>query len=306
MPVRRRAIRGALLVVLLAVASTGLASASGQLDFTDPTGDSGSAPDITAVSVSNADNGQITFRVTVPNRTSIGADDVIAIQIGTDDPDFLAGLRVDGTGWVLAIDQKGPFLLKWTGTDLAEVQPVPKSLSGSFSGDVATISINQADLKPGFPDMSLPIQLQFNAVSVAFQGLIVAAEDYAPAIDSKWSYRLVEPARVVLTNFDADKTVKAGKKLVVLLGGAHAETGLPLSAGRVSCPARLGGKSLRGSGKFVTLELTSPTTGRMITSSSAACSYSVPKGAKGKTIRGSMSVTEGGVTLERSFTTKVR
>jgi hypothetical protein len=304
--VRRRAIRGALLVVLLAAASTGLASASGQMDFTDPAGDSGTAGDITGVSVSNDDNGQITFRITVPNRSSVGPDDVIAIQIGTDDPDFLAGLRSDGTGWVLAIDQQGPFLLKWTGNNLSEVKPAPKSLSGSFSGGVATISINQADLKPGFPDMSLPIELQFNAVTVAFQGLIVADEDYAPAIDSKWSYRLIEPARTVLTNFDADKTVKAGKKFVVLLGAAHAETGLPLSTGRITCPARLAGKALRGTGKFVTLELTSPTTGRKITSSSAACSFTVPKGAKGKLIRGSMSVTEGGVTLKGSFTTKVR
>lgn len=303
---RRRAIRGALLVLLLGAVSAGLASASGQSDFTDPAGDSGTAADITAVSVSNDDTGLITFRVTSPNRTSVGADDVIAIQIGTDDPDFIAGLRSDGTGWVLAIDQQGPFLLKWTGNDLAEVRPAPKSLSGSFSGNVATISINQADLKPGFPDMSLPVELQFNAVTVAFQGLVVADDDYAPAIDKKWSYRILEPARMVLTNFDADKTVKAGKKLVVLLGAAHAETGVPLSTGRVTCPARLGSKALRGNGRFVTLELTSPTTRRMITSSSAACSFNVPNKAKGKTIRGSMSVTDGGVTLKRTFTTKVR
>jgi hypothetical protein len=304
--VRRRAIRGALLVVVLVAASTGLASASGQMDFTDPAGDSGIAPDITALSVSNDDNGQITFRLTVLNRTSVGPDDVIAVQIGTDDPDFLAGLRVDGTGWVLAIDQQGPFLLKWTGNDLAEVRPPPKSLSGSFAGNVATLSINQADLKPGFPDMSLPIELRFNAVGVTFQGLVVAADDYAPAIDSRWTYRLQEPARMVLTNFDADKAVKAGKKLVVLLGAAHAETGLPLSTGTVVCPARLAGKALRGTGRFVTIQLSSPTTGRMIRSSSATCSFTVPKSAKGKTIRGSMSVTEGGVTLKRAFTTKVR
>jgi hypothetical protein len=304
--VRRRAIRGALLVGLLVGVSTGIASASGQSGFTDPPGDSGTAADITSISAANDDRGQITFELTVPNRTAVGEDDVIAVQIGTDDPDFIAGLRSDGTGWVLAIDAQGPFLLKWTGNDLAEVKPAPKSLQGSFAGNLATLSINQRDLAPGFPDMSLPIELKFNAVSVAFQGLIAAAEDYAPAVDVKWSYRLSEPARMVVTNFDADKTVKAGKKLVVLLGAAHAETGLPVSAGKVSCPARLGGKVLRGTGRFVTLDLTSPTTGRTIRSSSAACSFSVSKGSKGKAIRGSISVTDGGVKLTRSFTTKVR
>jgi hypothetical protein len=110
----------------------------------------------------------------------------------------------------------------------------------------------------------------------------------------------------VVTNFDADKTIKAGKQLVVLLGAAQSDTGAPVSAGKVACPARLGGKALNGAGKFVTLNLTSPTTGRKITTSSASCSFRVPKGTKGKTIRGSMSVTAVGVTLKRTFTTKVR
>ena len=303
---RRRAIRGALLVGLLAAMTTGLASASGQLEFSDPSGDSSTAADITSVTAANDDKGLITFRVTLPNRTSVGEDDVIAIQIGTDDPDFLAGLRSDGTGWVLAIDSQGPFLLKWTGNDLDEVKPAPKSLSGSFAGDVATLSINQKDIAPGFPDMSLPIELRFNAVTVAFQGLIATASDYAPAINDRWTYRLSEPARMVLTNFDADKTIKAGRKLVVLLGAAHAETGTALASGRVACPARLGGKALGGSGRFVTLNLTSPTTGRAIRTSSARCTFNVPKGTKGQVIRGSMSVTAGGVRLKRAFVTKVR
>jgi hypothetical protein len=219
--VRRRAIRGALLVGLLAVVSAGIASAAGQMDFSDPLGDAGSAPDITAVTVSNDDSGVITFRLTIANRTAIGPDDVVAVQIGTDDPDFFAGLRSDGTGYVLAIDSQGPYLLKWTGSDLPEVKPPPKSLTGSFSGNVATISIKQEDLAPGFPDMSLPVELRFNAVGVLFQGIVATAEDFAPALDSKWSYRLVEPARMVVTNFDADKTIKAGKQLVVLPGSAR-------------------------------------------------------------------------------------
>jgi hypothetical protein len=304
--VRRRAIRGALLVSLLVAVSTGLASAAGQTEFSDPTGDAGTAPDITSVSVENDDRGQITFRVTVANRSAVGTDDVIAVQIGTDDPDFVAGLRSDGTGWVLAIDAQGPFLLKWTGDDLPEVRPAPKSVSGSFSGNVATISINQADLKPGFPDMSLPVELHFNVVGVVFQGLVVAADDYAPAVDVKWTYRLSEPKRMVLTNFDADKTVKAGAKFVVLLGAAHADTGLPVAGGKILCPARIGEKAVRGRGRFVTLNLTSPTTRRRISSSTATCSYAVPKSAKGKTIRGSMSVSADGTTLKRTFTSKVR
>ncbi len=60
-------------------------------------------------------------------------------------------------------------------------------------------------------------------------------------------------------------------------------------------------------GRFLNLRLTSPATGRAVRSSSATCSFKVPQeGSKGKTIRGSMSVTEIGFKLSRSFTTRVR
>jgi len=46
--------------------------------------------------------------------------------------------------------------------------------------------------------------------------------------------------------------------------------------------------------------------GAVVKSPNAACSWKVPKNAKGKTIRGSMTVRESGVANTRSFTTHVR
>lgn len=282
-------------------------SAAGSSSFTDPTGDSGVAPDITAVTVSNDDQGLITFRISVPNRSSLGPDDAVAVPLGTDDPDLANGWRSDGANFVLVLEASGPSLLVWDGEDMVTLDPAPGSVSGSFSNGVGTVSVLQEDLAPGFPDMSVPIELRFYALGIAFTGNAVLAQDDAPDGDGIWSYRLAEARRVVVTSFSAGKTVKAGATLIALMGAAHTDTGAAVSSGKISCKARLGTKALKGKARFFTVILTSPATGRAVTSPNATCSFKVPKQkSKGKTIRGSMSLHESGVTLSRSFTTRVR
>jgi hypothetical protein len=282
-------------------------AAAGTATFSDPTGDSGIAPDISGVTVSNDDGGLITFRITVTNRSSIGPDDAIAVPLGTDDPDLASGLRSDGMNFVLVLDSSGPSLLAWDGEEMVGVDPAPGSLTGSFDAGAATITVRQEDLAPGFPDLSVPIELNFYALGIAFSGNDVLAQDDAPDGDAIWSYRLAEALRVVLTGFNADRTVKAGGTLVALLGAAHTDTGVAVSSGKITCRARLGSKLLRGRARFITVVLTSPATGRVVRSPNATCSFKVPKqSSKGKTIRGSISLRESGVTLTRSFTTRVR
>jgi hypothetical protein len=69
-----------LLVLLLALLLAGLVvpgaaarSASNAVTFTDPSGDSGAAADITTVDVSNDDNGVITLKVSLPNRQPLSS-----------------------------------------------------------------------------------------------------------------------------------------------------------------------------------------------------------------------------------------
>src|SRR5207244_4358429 len=59
---------------------------SNSVTFTDPTGDSGTAADITAVAVSNDDNGVITLQVSLPNRATADqlGDEVVGISINND------------------------------------------------------------------------------------------------------------------------------------------------------------------------------------------------------------------------------
>jgi len=259
------------------------------------------------VTVSNDDQGLITFRITVPNRSSLGPDDAVAVPLGTDDPDLANGWRSDGVNFVLVLDATGVSLLVWDGEDMVTLDPPPGSVTGSFNDGVGTVTVLQEDLAPGFPDMSVPIELRFYALGIAFKGNDVLAQDDAPDGDGIWNYRLAEARRVVLTSFNVTQTVKPGATLIVLMGAAHTDTGAAVASGKISCRARLGSKALKGKARFFTVILTSPATGRAVRSPNATCSFKVPKQkSKGKTIRGSMSLRESGVTLSRSFTTRVR
>jgi hypothetical protein len=279
-------------------------AATGSASFVDPAGDSAAAPDVTAVTVSNDDQGLITFRVSVANRSALGPDEVIAIPIGTNDPDLFHGQRDDGMNFILGLAAEGAFLLEWDGETMQDVDPQPGSVTGSFAGGVAAVTVRQDDLAPGFPDVSVPIALNFYVLGILFSGSNVLAQDDAPDGTAIWSYRLTEPLRLIVTNFAADKTVKAGKTLVVLLGVAYADTGAALKSGKIACRARIGKKALRGTGRFFTLTLNIG--GRRLESPSATCSWKIPKTARKKTVRGSVTVTESGITVSRAFSTKVR
>jgi hypothetical protein len=305
------ALLAALLVTEASASGTAFASplhaGSGSTSFTDPSGDAGAAPDITAVTVSNDDGGLITFHITVPNRSILGPDDVLAVPLGTDDPALTTGVRSDGMNFVLLLEATGPSLLVWDGEEMVAADPAPASLTGSFANGVGVVTVLQEDLAPGFPDMSVPIEFTFYALGIVFSGNDVVAQDDAPDGVATWNYRLDEALRVVLTTFSADKTVKAGKTMVVIMGAAHSDTGAAVASGRISCKARLGGKPLKGRARFFTVVLTSPATGRVVRSPTATCSFKVPRQrSKGKTIRGSMTLRESGVSLSRSFITRVR
>lgn len=301
---RLGAVGAVLLVAMLCLAGGGAASGSGS--FTDPAGDSGIAPDITSVTVSNDDRGLLTFRVTIANRTALGPDDLIAVLIATDDPSPYAGRGLDGTNFAVVLDgANGASLHEWNGVDLDPINPRPRSVTAVFADGAATLTVQQEDLAPGFPDLSVPVQLQFYAVGLLFQGSQIVAADRAPRSDL-YPFRLAEPLRVIVTNFAPKKTVKAGKRLVVLMGAARGDTGRPIVSGEVRCRARLGNAALGGMGGFVTVKLKSPIDGKPFDSRNAACNWHVPRNAKGKLIHGLMTVTESGVTNIRSFSTRVR
>ena len=54
------------------------------VSFTDATGDSGIAPDVTSVTAANDDSGTITITASIPNRAALSTNDMLLIVIDSD------------------------------------------------------------------------------------------------------------------------------------------------------------------------------------------------------------------------------
>jgi hypothetical protein len=254
----------------------------------DPKGDSGTAPDITKVTVSNDDNGQIRFRITLLKGVE-GADVTVAVAIDSDQ-DATTGLS--GTDYLLVADLSDNTygLVRWNGTEFVDTPS--SSVSASRDGDGITLSVNRGELGNSGG-------LNFWARSLEGSEPVDGRFDDAPD-SGTWSYQLMspEPLKLGLAAFFAPKRVAAGKTLTAAMAATRSDTGeLVGDEGQVRCRASIGGKSLR--------LLTSGFV-KIGSASGANCSWRVPKTAHRKTIRASITIAYQGATVSRQFSTKVK
>jgi len=284
----------AAVVLGLVIATTAL----GDSTNADPTGDAtGGAPDITRVVVSNDTAGVLTFTVTTV--APIVDTSLIGIDLDTDSSPATGASGAEyslfaGTGEVV--------LQKWDGSQF--VDATAPSLSMTRSGNVVVFRINRSDI-------GNVARFGFNAFTVIFDAAgKYLGEDDAP---DGGSYIYVLSLQQCANGKDDDGdgkidakdlgcssqadnnesddpvTLKAGKPIVipakaragkfVVVGVAvvRVETGKPISAGTVKCAARIGTKRLPGAGKVI--------------SGVAACGFQVPAKAKGKVVRGTITVS---------------
>ena len=116
-------------------------------------------------------------------------------------------------------------------------------------------------------------------------------EDLDLAPDSgSWSYA-VTPLQLTAGRL-AVGPARAGKPLAVAMEVERSDFETALDEGAIVCRATVAGRRLAGRGLFA---------GDLI-----VCSWRLPKDARGKRVRGSVSVTFQGVTAKRSFTVRVR
>ena len=86
---------------------------------------------------------------------------------------------------------------------------------------------------------------------------------------------------------------RAGRRFTVSVRVVRTDTGSALASGRVSCTARAGGRSVR-------------LMSRGLRRGWARCTWSVPRRARGQTLRGSIRVRAFGHVATRSFALRVR
>jgi hypothetical protein len=221
---RRIIVLGAMVALFLFGAS-GAGAAS---TFTDPQGDAvAGAADITQVVVSNDLDGNVTFAVTLADRTTFTSDDLLLILLNTDKN---TSTGVSGVDFVIGVGSAGAVVLRASGTTFA---PAPQTTL-TLADNNKTIKINRSELGD----------------TTGFAGLLVttldsneAAEDSAGPI----AYDLeLKPVLDTLAAKFAPAKPKHGKVFRLATTNLRLDDGTVVKADSITCVAKLNGKRLAG------------------------------------------------------------
>ena len=291
---RTRFLRLAMLASLVALLTGTQAAAD--VSFEDALGDQRNmeeliAPDITSVAVSNSTNGVIAFRVTIANHTTLPPRSRIAVLFDLD--------RRQATGFTgfeyafsHEIDDAGQARLKFERWDEAnlEFDLLPTNeLVSEFSNGVYTLHIPRGRLQN-----TLVFEFGMYAAALNLAAPTKSAVDDAPNTEL-WSYELVGlPAPRLSTQRLLVRPAQpiAGRSFTVQALVRRSDSGETVTSGSVSCTARVGTTRLRARGGFG--------------GSRAQCVVTVPRNAKGKTLRGTLTVRAAGASLSRPFSYRIR
>ena len=275
-------------LAVLCVAGICIAPASAAGRYADPAGDSGNAPDITGVNVSNDSAGQITFRIA---GTNLGeANGVTELDIDSDVNPNSGDMQSDGADYAFQVTPSKRLygFWHWNGADWVDT---PSNTVGVFGGSTSiTISVNRSELGG-------TSEINFGASTFldSSDGLDSLVDfDTAPA-DGLWNYSLRAQGPDVLSVLLATKPssgARAGKRFVVTPTGLKLPPNGSLLAGEqkpesYTCAATIKGRHVAGSGV-------------------GGCTLRIPKKARGKMLNVTITVTYEGTTKAFPYGFKVR
>lgn len=296
---------GVVLVALFALTPAGGAnparSVANTVTYTDSTGEDAQGPDITTVVLSNDDKGLLTWVINVPNRPTLTGDMLFIIFVDADANAATGDPQSLGADYALELDgpltgSAGVGLFRWNGTDFTSAGVAQTTLVFSYANGAATITLNASEL-------GATKRFAFGVFAVSGVVLGPSGEpdfnnirlDLAPdAGHGFYTYevKVTPPSLVVKSIGRKPLAPRAGKPFSVFVTFARSDGAAPTTAPTATCRATLGGQALRASASVVT-------GGR------ATCTWSIPRKAKGKTIRGTITVQADGLKASRPFTAKV-
>jgi hypothetical protein len=271
------------LALTLAVAlCTTAVAAAGNTTYGDAAGDSGTAPDLTKVEVTDS-GGFVAFKLEGTLVPSSGFE----ILIDTD--------RSRATGnhgnelWVSVFQEADGKSYwdadRWSGSkweDYAKLDVVSRTYPGR----------EEIGFRAEDAGMTGPFNFTVISVKMAVDG--VEGEDRAPDSIVPWTYELASrpAATLVLGGLRlAPSRAVAGKTLTISLPVRRTDTNAALAGGTATCTVRVGARLAKGHGAT--------------SSGWATCRFLVPPGSSGKTARGSIVVTNGGTSATKSFSFRV-
>lgn len=256
--------------------------------FPDAVNDHDAAPDITAVRVSDSKNGWVTFSITTPNYATLPSGSVIVLTIDVDDNrrtgEAGAEVRLNMVGGELALERWDARTRDWLPDDL------PTRARFRNAGNVVAIDIHVSEL-----DNTRRLGFSLLAVDVNTAILEVLAVDFAPDNGAYWRYTLASRAALTLAArapVATPPSPAAGKPFAVAISVTRSDSGRPIVSGSADCRVFVGGSRVSAKGAVVR--------------GSARCTFVVPASAKGKTLRGTITVRSGGARVARGFAYTVR
>jgi hypothetical protein len=288
----------AALAVAVASVVVGAALAA---SFSDPVGDTMvlppggdvtgvTAPDITSVEVTNTPDGILTFRISLAN-TALSAPTVVGVVLDLDKDPSTGENGVEaiidlayGTGL-----PGGLVFDRWNGSELEEVVPTRATVTPTEG--LVTITVPRSEL---FDTRGLGVGAVAFAENVFGTARIA---DIAPDDEDFFLYDLVglpppPPPRLSASRaVGAPARPRAGEAFVVSTRVRRDDAGAVVTSGRVACSVRVGGARIRAGGAFA--------------SRRARCTMRVPATARGKTLRGSMTIRSAGSSVTRAFAFRV-
>jgi hypothetical protein len=263
--------------------------------FQDATGENQDGVDITSILVSNDVAGLLTFRINIPGRPAFTEDMRLWVWFDSDSnrATGLTQTDVAGPDYYILWDRDGVRLFRCGASSCTNATP-QRTLGSSYRGG-ATLTINAVEIRA--KRLRFAVQatagIRYDPVTRR-SDLSNATVDYAPERNRFWSYnvRLGPSQLLVKTLSTTPARPQAGKQLSVRLAVTRDDTGDLVSSGRVTCAGRIGARPLRPSSQG-------------FAGGRATCVFAIPPNARGRTLRGFVTVAFSGKSVTKSFSRRI-
>jgi hypothetical protein len=286
---------GAVLVMLPAAALGGFSRpASNSTTFPDSAGEDANAPDVTSIVVSNDDAGNITFQINISNRPALTADMFMLMFLDTDRNAATGDPQSLGADYAIDLVSGSVDLFKWNGSAF-EPAPSQPTLTYSYAAAGATIRVGAADLgnTQGFK-FGTVVGSGFVTDAAGNPDLTNVHRDFAPDPGHGFfTYQVLTKLILSVTAYTtAPKPAHAGKPFSATLAANENDLAGPVKSGTVTCAATIAFRRISA----VT---------HLLTNGVASCVWRIPAAAKGKVLRGTITLTVRGVKVKRSFSSAI-
>ncbi len=285
------AFAAALTLVLATVASSRPDAGFTPVVFSDPAGDSGTAADLTSVSVTNDAAGAYSFGVGFA--TPLVSTSVVDIYLDTDLNTATGDPQALGADYVIEdVEADNSFgFYKWDGTQWSFVTTTAVAVS-------STADLKGLKFDLGASDLGNTKGFNFFVESIDGDGSAGRIDD-GPSGSGSWQYKLQSALQLSFAAGHAF-AVKAGGTWIVALVADRSDTGGTLGPeGALACSATSGATKLAiASHGFV-----SAGSGK---GSAAVCSFKVPLKLKHKLLHATVKVSYQGLSVSHSFSTTAK